>query len=141
MDNGAAEVKANLQRELSKMLQGAVIAAHESALLLEGTAKATAPFTDHTANLRNSIKGTYEVTEDSAKVVLSAGMEYAPHVEFGHFAKRNTTRWSTRKGKTTTQRISDRAFGTGVVGKPFIWPTVWQNAERVKALFAKRMKV
>lgn len=114
MDSGLSTVLRNLDAQVRRMMTQAEAAADESAQFLESFAKATAPFQDHTTNLRNSIKGTYRVTDKSAQIVLSAGMEYAPHVEFGHG--------------------NARAF-------PFIWPTVQENAERVRGIFARRLKV
>lgn len=118
------EVQRNLQAAIQRMHAQAAAAADETAHFLESTAKQNAPFTDRTGNLRNSIDGTSTALPDGYRMVLSANMTYAPYVELGHFSKRNTTRMSTRKGRVTAQRISDRAFGTAVQARAFIWPTV-----------------
>lgn len=138
---GVDNVLRNLAALGQRMQQAAAEAADESAILLETYAKQTAPFKDRTGNLRNSIKGTWGNAPGGFRIVLSAGMSYAPPVEFGHFAKRNTTRYSTRAGRATTQRISDRAFGTGVQARAFIWPSVAANAPRVLEIFKRRLSV
>lgn len=138
--DGIDGINANIRALRDRLLAAAADAADESAHLLESYAKANAPWTDRTTHLRNSLDGTWEVNLSTATVMISFSKEYGPFLDPGHFAKRNTTRWSTRKGKTTVQRISDHAFGSWV-SYPILWPTVAHNAHRVTGIFARHMRI
>jgi hypothetical protein len=135
------DIQRNIDALRARLVQQAGAAADESGHLLESYAKAIAPWTDRTSNLRNSIKGRGWAIGNIAKVVISESMVYAPFVESGHFAKRNTTRMSTRKSGPTVQRISDRAYGTWVRARPSLWPSVAANTDRVMGIFQRHMKL
>lgn len=137
---GMDEIQANIRAMGEKMLAAAAAAGDESAHLLESYAKAIAPWTDRTTHLRKSIKGSSSASLSVVTVMVSESMTYAPFVELGGtFSKRKTTRMSTRKGKITAQRISDRAFGTISKGYPALWPTVASNTETVRQIFKRHM--
>lgn len=109
---GLNDVSRRQQAWLEAQHRKAAAAADEIAALLESDAKANAPFTDRTGNLRNSIQGTGEqVRADLYRVVLSAGMEYAIFVETirgGHYA--------------------------------YLWPTMLRNEARIKAIWRERLR-
>jgi hypothetical protein len=111
---GMDGIQSNIRALRNRLLAAAGDAADESAHLLESYAKATAPFTDRTGNLRNSIKGTSTVSTESARMVISASMNYAPWVELG------------------SSRARPYAF---------LWPTVAANVERVQGIFQRHMKI
>ncbi len=111
---GMDGIQANIRKLRAQLLAQAADAADESAHLLESYSKATAPFTDRTGNLRNSIKGTSTVSHESARMVVSASMQYAPFVELG------------------TSRSAPYAF---------LWPSVAANTDRVLGIFQRHMKI
>jgi hypothetical protein len=141
---GLERFAVDLERELEK----AVI---ETALYIEGEAKEACPV--DTGFLRNSIHtvghshSTYAKAQAKAskgklrrtgrqlvtvnpppsamEATVVVGAEYGLPVEYGHFAKRGTSRMSTRsdtaKGpRRTAQRISDRSYGTYVQGRLYL---------------------
>lgn len=112
--DGMDTVRNNIRAMLLRLRAEAIAAADESAHLLEGYAKQTAPFTDRTGNLRNSIKGSSEVRDDYARMTVSASMEYAPFVELG------------------TSRA--RAYA-------FLWPSVAANTDNVLGIFQRHMRL
>ncbi len=111
---GMDGIRANIRALRDRLLQQAAEAADESAHLLESYAKATAPFTDRTGNLRNSIKGTSAGAMGTYRIVVSASMSYAPFVELG------------------TSRSRPYAF---------LWPTVAANVDNVMGIFNRRLKI
>lgn len=110
---GWDEVKRNLEHAHREMVQRAGDAAGEIADLLESYAKANAPFRDRTANLRQSIDGTWaQIGRDVFRVVLSAGMEYAAFVELLH------------QGRYA-----------------YLWPAVMSNETRIMEIWRKRLEI
>jgi hypothetical protein len=121
-------VQTNIEIDLSKLdawtaeledeLANAVA---KAASHLERGAKINAPI--DTGFLASSI---HVQKEGRFEAVVVVGAEYGLYVEYGHLAKRNTTRMSWRgkskKGndRLTAQRISDKAFGTFVQGRFFM---------------------
>lgn len=136
---GLGDVQRNLAEAIARMHHQAAQAADESALLLEAASKQTTVFRDVTGLLRGSIRGGSAVTEDVVRIVLSANKTYALFVEQGHFAKRNTTRYSVRKGRATSMRVSDRAYGTAVQSRSYIWATVINQQGNVMKIFRNRL--
>lgn len=137
---GFEQVNRNLDAWAARQRQRSEDAAGEIAALLEAYCKQTAPFKDRTGNLRNSIRGTWEQAGPNLyRVVLSANTEYAIFVELGHFARRGTTRMSTRAGRITVQRISDRAYGTQVQPLAYLWPSIVANKDRAVHIWAQRL--
>jgi HK97 gp10 family phage protein len=110
---GADEIKRNMAAFLRQKIAQAEDAADESAHLLESYAKSKAPFTDRTGNLRNSIKGTHGRIPRGQRIVISAGMSYAPWVELG------------------TSRSKAYAF---------LWPAIAENAGRIKEVFRRHLQ-
>jgi acid stress-induced BolA-like protein IbaG/YrbA len=139
--SGIRAVRQHLEDEIDKAIL-------ETCQRIERQAKINTPV--DTGFLRNSIHSmtlkhgspkTGELVRDAAKPVqrfvgvVSAPAEYAAFVEYGHFARRNTTRMSTRglskKGnpRLTAQRLSDRSYGTYVQGRFFLKRAVDANRE------------
>lgn len=112
--DGLDDVKRNLNAAINRMVAQAAAAGDESAHYLEAYAKSTAPFTDRSKYLRNSIKGSSEAHPDHVQVMVSANMEYAAFVELG------------------TSRSRPYAF---------LWPTVASNADIVTGIFRKRLQL
>jgi hypothetical protein len=143
MLEGMGEILQNLDRLTAQMERQAAAAADEAAMFMESYAKSIAPWTDRTSNLRNSITGSSSRVPSGYRMVVSESMVYGPFVEHGHFAKRNTTRMSTRKSGATVQRISDRAYGTWVRARPALWPTVayMANSGTALAIFKRHLEL
>ncbi len=88
MLEGLSAVLQNIEAQKQRQVRGMAMAAGEICQLLQSYAKANAPFTDRTGNLRNSINADIEaISTDAVTMILQANMEYAPYVEL-RFANR-----------------------------------------------------
>lgn len=79
---GYEEIKAAITKTNRSLVQSTARAGDIIAKLLENSAKAYAPFTDRTANLRNSIKGKSESAFGQTDIYLTAQTHYARSVEY-----------------------------------------------------------
>jgi HK97 gp10 family phage protein len=111
---GMNSIQQNIRALRDSLLAAAAEAADESAHLLETYAKANAPWTDRTVQLRNSLDGDSEVSSTSARMTISMGKTYGPFVELG------------------TSRSS---------AYPILWPTVAANVDNVMKIFQKHMRI
>jgi len=83
MLEGMPGIQRNLRAMVTRMEKQAADAADETAKYLANTAKQIGPWTDRTANLRNSINGTSGSVPGGYRIVVSESMTYAPFVEEG----------------------------------------------------------
>lgn len=111
---GMDRIQSNIRALRDRLLAAAADAADESAHLLSSYAKAIAPWTDRTQNLRGSINAKGTVEGNVARITVFETMTYAPWVEGG------------------TSR--SRAY-------PSLWPSVAANADRVLQTFQRHMKL
>lgn len=80
---------------------------------------------------------------DPFEVFVVVGADYGRPVEYGHFARRGTTRMSTRgksrlgNDRLTAQRIADRSYGTFVQGRFYLSRAL----EAGRPFFTHRMKL
>jgi len=108
---GLREAQQKLEAYAAGLKSGAILAAHEIAVLLEGYAKAHHPWTPRTGNTTNSIRGTVvEASDEIIRVVLSAGMDYDVFLELAHEGK-----WA------------------------WLWPAIVACKDQIKAILRKRL--
>ncbi len=109
---GLADLLANLDAVAQKVVLGRVAAAQEICDLLAAWAKANAPFTDRTGDLRASIAAEIEsVSADLVTLVLGAGTEYATYVELGHDERFAYLRPAIEANRSAMEEIVKRHCG------------------------------
>ena len=121
------EVKQDFDKMVYKSL-------YESAVIVEGQAKASAP--SDMSQLRDSIGK--EVTAKSA--VIGTNVEHAPFIEFGtrpHKAPISALKgWAERHG-IPVGAVWMSIAKKGTKAQPFLYPAFTKNIERIKGIFKK----
>ena len=107
---GLEQAQRNLEVYARGLKNGAILAGHEIANLLEGYAKSHHLYQDRTGNTTNSTKGTVVLADDIIRVVLSAGMDYDIFLERAHDGK-----WA------------------------WLWPAVVANKDNIRNILRKRL--
>lgn len=86
MSNGFQFDISDVTRKLinyeSKVNAGLKLYGMVAASKMESYAKANRPWTDRTANAKQSITGTSDLTGHILTIQLSGGMDYSPYLEF-----------------------------------------------------------
>lgn len=77
----------NFGAAASKMKAAIALYGKTAALKLEADAKHNKPWTDDTANAKNSIQGTFELSLTKASLVLSGNVDYFKYLEFANERK------------------------------------------------------
>ena len=108
---GLREMEQKLEAYAAGLKSGAVLAADEIALLLEGYAKSHHPWTARSGNTTDSVKGTVaEASDEIVRVVLSAGMDYDLFLEVCHDG-----RWA------------------------WLWPAIVECKDTIRTILKKRL--
>lgn len=98
-------------------------------LLVERDAKILCPV--DTGRLRASITHRLEGAGSTKPTVLvGTNVEYAPYVEFGHGGR--------EVGKAS--RSGATLYAGGFVGKPYLFPALRQNRDRIKELVTEAVR-
>lgn len=100
----------NFMKVEKKVRSGLGLYAHTAAKKMEADAKRNRPWTDHTANARNSILGDFGWEKNLCTIRLSGGMVYFPRLELDYEKEYAILIPTIRKNAAEIMRGYERAI-------------------------------